>query len=319
MFLKKVRHSLGSLVERINLKLLIFNSFFIKDGAKITPVFKEINSDINNKTYFYPKIIWIYWDSPDDIPEIVKLSVDRVKSFCPDYEIKFLDMLSVNEYITLPNIPTSLPLAIKADYIRLMLLERYGGVWMDSSILLNEDLGWISKKICNHDAFVFYSDECTINSEEPITENWFIISPKDSPFIKSWAKEFSLCIFSEDPINYYSSIKNDKEYVQNLTKPDYLLCYISAIKVLKESRFKVLYASSASVGHYFNYKYHFNGNCVAAELTGINESKIAKVKLIKLTSGSRNAVQEILSKRKVKKGSYLYNAIKDNFFKYRDH
>ena len=313
MFLGKIKRNFMNLIRRVKLSLLILKMTFGKEGESIAPIFKEINSDVDNGSYSYPKVIWLYWHSHDDIPEVVRLCVDRVRTFCPDYKVNFLNASSINEYITLPDIPDSLPLAIKADYIRLMLLEKYGGVWMDSSIFLNEDFGWISKMSSNHDAFVFYSDECTIDLDEPITENWSIISPIGSPFIKAWLKELSLCIFSEDPVNYYSSIKYDKKYVQNLTKPDYLLCYISAIKVLKESKFKVLYASSKSVGHYFNYKYQFNGSYVAAELTGVSEKKIAKVKMIKLTSGSRNSVQEFLNKGKIKTGSYIHNVIKSNF------
>ena len=313
MCLEKVKRNFMNLISRVKLSVLTLMMNFGKEGESIAPIFKEINSDVDNSSYHYPKIIWLYWHSQDDIPEVVRLCVDTVRKFCPDYKVNFLNASSVNEYISLPDIPASLPLAVKADYIRLMLLEKYGGVWMDSSIFLNEDFGWISKMISNHDAFVFYSDECTIDLNEPITENWFIISPLGSPFIKAWLKEFSLCIFSEDPVSYYSSIKNDKKYVQNLTKPDYLLCYVSAIKVLKESKFKILYASSESVGHYFNYKYNFNGSYVAAELTGVSENKIAKVKMIKLNSGSRNAVQEFLNKGKIKTGSYIHNVIKSNF------
>ena len=240
---------------------------------------------------------------------MVLLCLERVKKFCPDVDVRFLNAVSVREFIHVPELPLQLPAAIKADYIRLKLLAQYGGVWMDSSIFINESLEWVFEKINNHDAFVFYSDECTIDIKSPITENWLIISPINSGFVKSWFEEFSKCIFSDDPVGYYNDLKSDKSFMQNLSRPDYLLCYISAIKVLKENKFKLLYTSSASSGHYFNYKHNFNGDFVAVELACKDENKIPRVKLIKLNSGSRIALQKKIDSGDVIKNSYIGNII----------
>lgn len=278
------------------------------DNKFVNPFFYELNPHLRSPVVKdYPKKIWIYWESASDIPEIVKISVDRVRHYCPDYEVIFLNIDTLDEYIDIPQLPDSLPVANKSDFIRLKLLEKFGGVWMDASIILNDGLGWVLDKLTDHDAFTFFSDECTMNPLNPITENWFIVAPKESQFIKDWLTEFSSCIFSDSPTDYYNDIKNDKSIVQNLSLPDYLLCYISAIKVLKSAEYKVLYASSASVGHYFNYKYKFNGSSVATALTQKSESKIAKVKLVKLTADSRNAVELKIGLKKIKSGSYISN------------
>ena len=303
-FLKKVKDFLA-----------VINITMHNNESVINPLFKEISSDEQRPLYNYPKIIWIYWHSADNIPEVVKICIERIRFFCPDYKINILNESNVSDFIDLPEVPKDLPIAIVADLIRLMLLEKYGGVWMDSSIFLNEDLGWVYSEIDNHDAFVFYSDECTLDESNPVTENWFIIAPENSKFIKCWLKEFSACIFSGNPTAYYNSEKNDKGFIQKLTKPDYLLCYISAMKVTRENRFNILYASSASVGHYFNYKHKFNGYYVAAELTLKNESNIEKVKLIKLNSGSRDEVERNLSSGKLREGSYISNVINQNYHK----
>ena len=279
------------------------------DNSIVKPGFFTINEGLSRPDYVYPKIIWLYWDSKVEIPSVVLLCLERVKKFCPDFDVRFLNEVSVKEFIHVPELPLQLPAAIKADYIRLKLLAQYGGVWMDSSIFINESLEWVFEKINNHDAFVFYSDECTIDIKSPITENWLIISPINSGFVKSWFEEFSKCIFSDDPVGYYNDLKSDKSFMQNLSRPDYLLCYISAIKVLKENKFKLLYASSASSGHYFNYKHNFNGDFVAVELACKDENKIPRVKLIKLNSGSRIALQKKIDSGDVIKNSYIGNII----------
>ena len=312
MYLKKNLRPLKKIIKSVWAWLMLSKIKHSKDTKLVEPVFFDLNSNIFRKDYFYPKVIWMYWHSSEHTPMVVNLCVERVKKYCPDYDVRFLNESNVRDYIEVPELPKDLPIAIKADYIRLKLLAVYGGVWMDSSIFLNDDFSWFTKRLRNHDAFVFFSDESTINFNEPITENWFIVSPAKSPFIEAWLKEFSSCIFSDSPTKYYNDIKRDKEYVQNLPMPDYLLCYISAIKTLKDNRFKVLYVSSASTGHYFNYKHDFNGDYVVAELAMKNENFIPNVKLIKLTSGVRDSLEIILKSGNIKQGSYISNVIKNN-------
>ncbi|WP_440506968.1 capsular polysaccharide synthesis protein, partial [Serratia nevei] len=147
--------------------------------------------------------------------------------------------------------------------IRLLLLKKYGGVWMDASIFLTEGLEWITSRMQNHEAFLFYSNECTSNIDKPISENWFIVCPRESNFIQAWLREFEGCATSDDPKNYYANLERRDELLQRLTRPDYLLCYISAIVVLDRNHFNILYASSESTGHYFNYKHNWDGIYVA--------------------------------------------------------
>lgn len=62
---------------------------------------------------------------------------------------------NVHNYITLPEVNGSLPKSNVADIIRLLLLKKYGGVWMDASIFLTEGLEWITSRMQNHEAFLF--------------------------------------------------------------------------------------------------------------------------------------------------------------------
>lgn len=309
MFLKKMVSFFKCLLKKIIFPLKKLNVIFSDCSCEVSPHFFELNKFHGQSDNLIPKVIWLYWHSEDNIPEIVSLCINRIKRFCPDYEVNFLNDKSVRDFISIPELPSSLPIANKSDYIRLKLLDAYGGIWMDSSIIINEDFSWMNRRFTNHDAFAFYSNECTLDMSNPITETWFIAAPKGNRFIKAWLDEFSSCIFSSNPIKYYDSVKHDKNYVQNLSKPDYLICYISAIKVLKENKFKILYASSESVGHYFNYKHKFHGELVALELSCKPEKYIEKVKLIKLTSGSREAVNNLITSGKVNKSSYIYNII----------
>ena len=112
----------------------------------------------------------------------------------------------------------------------------------------------------------------------------------NSGFISEWLYEFESCIKSNSPLEYYKDISGDKGMIQNLTRPDYLLCYISAIVVLEKRKHNIMYASSASVGHYYNYRFNFNPLPIALCLCFKSDSKFKRLNLIKLTSGGREKV-----------------------------
>ncbi|CAM8088123.1 glycosyltransferase family 32 protein [Klebsiella michiganensis] len=263
--------------------------------TQLEPVFLEINKNEVASVHqqLIPKVIWMYWDD-ENIPGVVSLCYEQTKKICEGYDILLLNKKTVLEFITLPDFNPILPKAIVADYIRLKLLEKFGGIWVDASVFITEDFDWFITKLGSHQAFLFYSDECTIDIKKPISENWFIAAPKGSKFIKEWFDEFSRCITSEQPLNFYSELKKDKKLLQNLSKPDYLLCYISAIVVLEKFPFPILYASSGSVGHYFTYKHNFNSYLIATELLLCNKNDVSKPKLIKMTAGTRNVIDFFL-------------------------
>ncbi|ENJ8542514.1 hypothetical protein AB2M82_003899 [Raoultella planticola] len=304
MFLKKI-------IRNSFLILKVFRVITAKREKEVLPKWVEINSanksKIDASDYDIPKIIWMYWDS-DDIPMVVQICVKQVMSLCGDHQVILLNRNTVHDYIDLPTLNSDLPKAIVADLIRLMLLEKYAGIWMDASIFLTENFDWIFSKINNQDAFLFYSDECTVDETRPISENWFIVCPKNSKFIKEWLAEFKGCILSPSPTNYYNNIKNDKSRIQNLSHPDYLLCYISAIVVLEKFNFNIIYVSSGTVGHYFSYKYNFNGYLIATEMLLRPEGKLAGTKLIKFTSTSRSVIEKFISNGVFVKGSLLGSA-----------
>ncbi|MFH3664785.1 capsular polysaccharide synthesis protein [Acinetobacter baumannii] len=255
-----------------------------------------------------PKVIWIYWDSPEH-SLLVELCVKQVERMCPDYKINVLDGDSVYEYIDLPKFNNDLPVANISDYIRLSLLSKYGGVWMDASIFLTESIEWIISKVQGYDAFLFYSDACAVDINNPISENWFIIAPVNSPFIKAWFLEFSKCVMSSDPKNYYKFLWDNKELLQKIENPQYLICYISAILALRESDYNILYARSGSAGHYYNYKFNSSDVLVAAALLFKNKERIFIPKLIKFTKDTRLATENYLKQRKFKRTSLLGEAI----------
>lgn len=152
------------------------------------------------KTYILPKIIWSYWNDRN-IPKDVKQILDHRKRILDTYEHIVLHEDTVWEYIDdapPPNFDT-LGHAHKADWIRLVLLKKYGGCWMDASIIINskeamDGLFSVAREK-RVDLSAFYLDMRTFN-RQPHTyiENWFIIAPQQSPLIQKWLNEYEHAI-----------------------------------------------------------------------------------------------------------------------------
>lgn len=90
-----------------------------------------------------PRKIWLYWeDRPGSRrPPYLDLSLQTIRRHAGDHEVCLLDRKSVESWIDLPPVVDRLAqLAHKADYIRYRLLHDYGGIWLDSDIVLMREI-----------------------------------------------------------------------------------------------------------------------------------------------------------------------------------
>lgn len=292
-------------------------SFLRKKYTIFSTYFKDLNNQIdlqwieykNNQYNFQketsiPKIIWIYWQSATS-NMIVDICLQQVQRICSDYTIHILNDDNIRQFMKLPDFSPDIPLANISDFIRLTLLAKFGGIWMDASIFLTENFDWILEKINGYDAFLFYTKACTTDLTHPISETWFILAPSRSPFILAWLEEFTKCIMSEKRLTFYEKLFRDTQLTQNLPKDPYLNCYFSAIVVLNKKKYNLLYACSESVGHYYNYKFRKCMEVIPIVLARKNKKTIFIPKLIKFTNDSRKFMNQYLSKSTINPNSLL--------------
>lgn len=87
----------------------------------------------------FKKTIWMYWENKRGCPKppILDLCLETIQKHAGSFQIKLLNENSVNDYINIPEIlRTYHPIAYKSDYIRFALLHKYGGIWLDSDLIL---------------------------------------------------------------------------------------------------------------------------------------------------------------------------------------
>lgn len=177
-------------------------------------LYRRIRKNIKkqNKTYFYlekkylrpylistspdfsllrekERIVWQYWDSGiDGAPLVVRSSIKSVQDNLPDgYKHIVLNDKNLHEYVEIPDwimdkrrTNREFRTVFFSDILRLYLLEKYGGVWIDATIFMSAQ---IPGHVLNSSFFVFY------RGEEPAERE---IYERFDPNYFSWRKEFKV-------------------------------------------------------------------------------------------------------------------------------
>ena len=134
-----------------------------------------------NLEHKHPKVIWWCWlQGLENAPEIVKTCHRSLHRNLKGYEIKVIDAENWKDYIELPGfivkkwVKKQIPPALFSDLLRLQLLIKYGGTWIDSTVLCTGNVNDNhNDNFLNADLFLFqYTPEETTKGIS--ISNWFI-------------------------------------------------------------------------------------------------------------------------------------------------
>lgn len=132
----------------------------------------------NELLHEHPKVIWWCWlQGFNNAPQVAAACYNSLKRNLPEYEIKVIDAENWKEYIKLPYYivkkweKKQLPPALFSDLLRLQLLIKYGGTWIDSTVLCTGNVH--AKDYLDADLFLFqYTPKGTI--KDISISNWLI-------------------------------------------------------------------------------------------------------------------------------------------------
>lgn len=177
-------------------------------------------SDIKSQT------IWqMWWQGEDKAPELVQKCFQSVKKYYPDNRIVITEN-NYKQYVDVPDFIMDkfnkgiIGPALFSDIIRILLLIRHGGVWIDSTCLLTAP---IPEEILNQEVFYFKSATWSQNPAVPTERlleklikiptyakalytgsSWFIVSKPNNILLKSLYKIMFEYWKNEDlMIDYY--------------------------------------------------------------------------------------------------------------------
>ncbi len=257
-----------------------------------------------------PKIIWSYWDS-SEFPVLVGNCIDNTISLNPDF--KYIIVTPQNLYEYLPDFPDYLEfpsVPYKSDYIRLSLLRKYGGIWMDITTVLTDSLNWILELQEKHrfSFFAFHNPAMmTEDRNVPLIESWFIAANTDSDLLKDWWAEFDRVSNTAAPEKHYLSTKNFEDFSYNVPKQfhSYLIIHLSCQKILHSNKKYNYFLLNAQEEGMF---YYYKSNSYREYCMNLTVKSAAKKisKIIKLTGSDRREIDAFSKLGLMKKNSIFH-------------
>ncbi|MFT8704819.1 capsular polysaccharide synthesis protein [Bifidobacterium aquikefiricola] len=92
--------------------------------------------------------IWImWWDGEKEFPPLVKCCVDSVRRNAGTHPVIIISKSNLSEYVQIPSVilgkvqDGTISVTAFSDIVRFALLRRYGGLWLDATIVLRVPVG----------------------------------------------------------------------------------------------------------------------------------------------------------------------------------
>lgn len=177
-------------------------------------------SDIAKKAHDYAfenkcntaKTIWVCWFQGEDaMPELVKMCYNNLKKQIKDPDIKLILLTyeNIDKYVDIPSIITekykngSISNAHYSDILRIKLLRKHGGCWIDSTIFVTAEF---KRNLFDHNFFTLKmpADKCP---KEPCLGLWsgfFLIAKNNLPLF---------CIIDECLDRYWQTHDEIIDYI----------------------------------------------------------------------------------------------------------
>ncbi len=140
--------------------------------------------------------VWVFWaQGIDNAPEVVKRCISRMKNVFGD-RLVILNDKNLRYYINSHYSERMSTFASRSDYIRAELLYRYGGTWVDSTVLVTEEF----RRIVDNKSFV----SMTYDYPRPIVGSWVIsVSEKRTWFFSLLFAALMMWISEHGNFNEY--------------------------------------------------------------------------------------------------------------------
>jgi mannosyltransferase OCH1-like enzyme len=247
-----------------------------------------------------PKVIWTYWHDANKMPRVVQDCIASWWHYCPDHEVRILVPKDVERLVPEAKSIMHRLRAQKrseariSDYVRLAILKRYGGIWMDASCLMTQSLDWIHKKSPGKDLVAFYHWSTRPGHKHPIVESFFLAAPKGSKFISDWHDEF---------VRSQMQYASDEKYIENVSaktdiqdlgqKLPYLLVYLCAAVVQQRTGSTYDLDLTDAMGPQGPYKYMKKHDWdIEKSVEELRKNPNVRTPMIKFHNGVRDYMEE---------------------------
>lgn len=194
-----------------------FKKKYSKYINQISPTDYVVNDENKN--------VWVCWfQGYENAPDIVKRCIDSMYRWLSDYNVVVITMDNLFDYIDLPDHVISkwkngiITNTLFSDFVRLDLLNRYGGIWIDSTVYFT---GPLPKYINDSDFFLY---RCNHYDVTKFGESWFIKSSANNVVLHQtlqlmteyWKHENKIRDYFQMFIFMKIVIEQDSSKIQNM-------------------------------------------------------------------------------------------------------
>lgn len=180
------------------------------------------------------KIIWTCWlQGEENAPLIVQRCLDSIRQHAGDYKVIVLSQETISKYVEVPiyieqkHQQGIIPHAHYTDIVRMLLLNRYGGIWIDSTILLT---GEIPQYVTETPLFVFQREPegqvemgiCFISSDK----NHPILRAQLALLLEYWKHENNLVSYSIFHLFWTMAVHSSSKLLELWKGVQYIPCAI---------------------------------------------------------------------------------------------
>ena len=254
-----------------------------------------------------PKIIHVFWKGNHS--EFVEACIARMRSMHPSWTLHRYSNFDEAEYV---NGFDKLQMQAKTDWLRMCLIAKYGGMWLDASIICN---GAIEESFDIKESRVV-GFECPIG--EGIMESWAFGATPLHPMIIAWKNEFRRAI--EASFEVYKQQSGLEEHPIYEHMP-YLTIHAAYVKIINKFRDKFFMHHSRHPRHgpFLFTKREWETNTLFGRRGAVSKLFLRDISLpplIKFTSETRGYAEQMLLYVHVRPNSFLrrtLNLCNDDF------
>lgn len=198
-------------------KIKYLTAFAEKEFKPIVEKYKDFNEPTGAYKGKIP--VWIlWWQGLEERPELVKVCNKSVEKFLPKEQTQIIYITKDNyaEYVSLPDDVMKklengkMTIMAFSDILRYSLLAKYGGMWIDSTVLITEP---ISFELMNSDFFTLKIFDENKYPKEPSRAIW-------NGFLWCGKPNNLLFLFARDCLIYYWQRRNK---IVDYILPDYVI------------------------------------------------------------------------------------------------
>ena len=204
--------------------------------------------------------VYTFWEPRENVPFYLRLCMETWKKYLPNATIILLDYKNIGEFIDVREIGLNLfsgrlTLPQISDAIRIALLAKHGGVWLDAdTIILNSNAEKYFLPDKKHRTVFFYYPK------DNFCQMCFINTPPNSMVMNLWFQNVKEKIWNINTLNFI-----DWDFIGNSFINEYSKKYPNEMQLLNrrlampdkdlisDSKFG---AEAAYVQYYFLQNYH---------------------------------------------------------------